>query len=38
MAGQVVALVKEERTSLQIIDDAIAEAKEILVHMNEFEF
>ena len=38
MAGQVVALVKVERTSLQIIDDAIAEAKEILVHMNEFEF
>lgn len=38
MAGQIVALIKEEKTSLQIIDDAIAQAKEILAHMNEFEF
>ena len=38
MVGQIVALVKEEKTSLQIIDDAIAQAKEILAHMNEFEF
>ncbi len=38
MAGQIVALIKEEKTSLQIIDDAIAQAKEILAHMNDFEF
>lgn len=38
MAGQIVPLVKEEKPALQIIDDAIAGAKEILSHMNEFEF
>ena len=38
MAGQVVPLVKEEKPAGQIIDDAIAQAKEILAHMHEFEF
>lgn len=38
MAGQIVALVKEEKPALQIIDDAIAGAKEILSHMAEFTF
>lgn len=38
MAGQIVALVKEERTCREIIDSAIAEAKEILAHISEFEF
>lgn len=38
MAGQIVALVNQEKTCQQIIDDAIAGAKEILAHINEFEF
>ena len=38
MAGQIVHLVKEEKPAAQIIDDAIAGAKEILSHMAEFEF
>ena len=38
MAGQIVPLVKEEKPALQIIDDAIAGAKEILSHMAEFTF
>ena len=38
MAGQIVPLVKEEKPALQIIDDAIAQAKEILNHMSAFEF
>ena len=38
MAGQIVPLVKEEKPAAQIIDDAIAGAKEILSHMAEFEF
>lgn len=38
MAGQITALVNEERPALQIIDDAIAGAKEILAHVNEFQF
>ena len=38
MAGQIVPLVTEEKPALQIIDDAIAGAKEILSHMAEFEF
>ena len=38
MAGQIVPLVKEEKPALQIIDDAIAGAKEILNHMAEFTF
>ncbi len=38
MAGQITALVNEEKPALQIIDDAIAGAKEILAHVNEFQF
>ncbi|MCU6760898.1 Nitronate monooxygenase [uncultured Roseburia sp.] len=38
MAGQITALVKKERTSAAIIDEALAEAKEILAHINEFQF
>ena len=38
MAGQIVALVKEVKTAASIIDDTIAEAKEILAHINEFQF
>ncbi|MCD7864462.1 MAG: nitronate monooxygenase [Clostridiales bacterium] len=38
MAGQITALVNEERPALQIIDDAIAGAREILAHVNEFQF
>jgi len=38
MAGQITALVNEERPALQIIDDAIVGAKEILAHVNEFQF
>lgn len=38
MAGQIVPLVKEEKPAAQIIDDAIAGAKEILSHMAAFEF
>ena len=38
MAGQIVALIKEERPAAAIIDYAIAEAKEILRAMPAFEF
>ena len=38
MAGQAVALVKKERSALEIIDEAIAQAKEILGRIGSFEF
>ena len=38
MAGQITALIKEERPAAVIIDAAIAEAKEILAKMPAFEF
>ncbi len=38
MAGQIAALIHEEKAAAQIIDDAIAGAKEILTHMPAFEF
>ena len=38
MAGQITALIKEEKPAAMIIDDAIAMAKEILAHMHEFAF
>ena len=38
MAGQIAALIKEERPAGQIIDDALAQAKEILSKAGSFEF
>ena len=38
MAGQITALIKEERPAAVIIDSAIAEAKEILAKMPAFVF
>lgn len=38
MAGQIAALIKEEKPAAAIIDDALAQAKEILSKVNQFEF
>lgn len=38
MVGQIVALCNEEKTVEQVIDDTIAQAKEILAHINEYQF
>ena len=38
MAGQIVPLIKEVRPAAEIIDTAIAQAKEILTQMPAFEF
>ncbi len=38
MAGQIAALIKEPKTVAQIIDDTLAEAKEILSKIKDFEF
>lgn len=38
MAGQITALIKEERPAAKIIDDALAEAKEILGRIQSFQF
>lgn len=38
MVGQVVALCNEEKTVEQVIDGTIAQAKEILAHINEYQF
>lgn len=38
MAGQITALIKEERPAAKIIDDAIAQAKEILEKVQSFQF
>ncbi len=38
MAGQIAALIKESKTVAQIIDDTIAEAKEIMKKISQFEF
>ena len=38
MVGQIVALCNEEKTVEQVIDGTIAQAKEILAHINEYQF
>lgn len=38
MAGQITALITEEKPAAQIIDDALAGAKEIISKINMFEF
>ncbi|BAK46108.1 hypothetical protein CXIVA_01410 [Clostridium sp. SY8519] len=38
MVGQIVALCNEEKTVEQVIDGTIAQAKEILAHINEYKF
>ena len=38
MAGQITALVNEIRPVAKIIDDTIAQAKEILAHITEYQF
>lgn len=38
MAGQITALIKEEKPAAQIIDDALTQAKEILAKINQFAF
>lgn len=38
MAGQITALIKEEKPAARIIDDALTQAKEILAKINQFAF
>lgn len=38
MAGQIAALIKEPKTVAQIIDDTLAEAKEVLAKIKDFDF
>ena len=38
MAGQIAALIKEEKSALAIIDDTLSGAKEVIAKMQSFEF